>query len=111
MHKQFYKVTFLLLSVVFSNADDINKQIEALKEATPRERVEMMNSLKEKIAAMNEHERGNAIETLQETLKKETGTNQNYFEHRMNQNSSTGMRNMQQRGMQSAQPKYQGGKK
>ena len=111
MQKQFYKVTFLLLSVAFSNADDINKQIAALKEAAPKERVEMMNRLKEKIAAMNEHERANAIETIQETLKKETDTNQNHFERRMNQNSPAGMRHMQQRGMQSAQQKYQGGKK
>ena len=52
-------------SSVFANS--INEQIETIKNAPPAERVELMNRLKTQIAAMNEEDRSNALNTLQES--------------------------------------------
>ncbi|MCK9472852.1 hypothetical protein [Sulfurimonas sp.] len=110
MNKQKYILTVLLLFVTFGHADDISAQIEAMKEAAPKERVEMMNRLKAQIAAMNEEQRAQALGMLQGSMQQEKNRDKNYFEHRMNQNRPTGARQMQQRGMQPSQPKYQGGR-
>lgn len=64
-------------------ADTINDQIEAIKNAPPAERVEMMNRLKIEIAAMNEEERANAIDALQ----KSRGANGNKLQLRLHQGS------------------------
>lgn len=105
MNKQKYILTVLLLFGAFCHADDISAQIEAMREAPPRERVEMMNRLKAQIAAMNEEERSSALQMLQGE-----NTNNNYLENMINQNRVMGIRQLQQRSIQPTQPKYQGGR-
>lgn len=105
MNKQKYILAVLLLFGAFCYADDISAQIEAMRESPPRERVEMMNRLKEQIAAMNEEERSSTLQMLQGE-----NANKNYPENRINQNRVMGTRQLQQRGKQPSQPKYQGGR-
>lgn len=59
-------ISFIILGMMNTlPAQSINEQIEAVKNAQPHERVEMMNRLKVQIAAMNEAERMQAINVLQ----------------------------------------------
>lgn len=46
------------------SAESINEQIDKIRNAPPRERVEMMNRLKLQIATMNEEERSKTLEAL-----------------------------------------------
>lgn len=110
MNKQKYILTVLLLFGAFCHADDISAQIEAMREAPPRERVEMMNRLKAQIAAMNEEERSSALQMLQGGMQQGENANKNYLENRVDQNRMMGTRQLQQRSMQPMQPKYQGGR-
>lgn len=57
----------LLLNAALFGVESINDQIEAIKNAPPAERVELMNRLKIQIAAMNEEDRANALNTLQQS--------------------------------------------
>lgn len=60
---------FVVIAAMTLNASQsLNDQIEAIKHANPQERVELMNALKMKIAAMNEEERSNALETLKSNM-------------------------------------------
>ena len=110
MKKRIYIFISLLLFGTSSYADDISLQIEAIKEAPPKERVEMMNRLKTQIAAMNEEQRTQALEMLQSNIRQGENRGKNHLEHQMNQNRATDAGQMQQRGMQSIQPKRQGGR-
>lgn len=56
-----------LFNATLWGVESINDQIEAIKNAPPTERVELMNRLKIQIAAMNEEDRANALETLQQS--------------------------------------------
>lgn len=79
-----YKILiyFLLFSLTSaSHAQSINEQIEAIKSAQPKERVAMMNRLKLQIAAMNEEQRMQAINTLQRSK----GMKQTNMQSRMHQ--------------------------
>jgi len=58
----------IMLSISISIAEDINEQIKSLEEATPQERVELMNHIKEQLIEMNQHERMNTIEKLRSKL-------------------------------------------
>ncbi|MDD2950023.1 MAG: hypothetical protein PHI47_09125 [Sulfuricurvum sp.] len=58
----------LVTAISLDAAQSLNEQIEAIKHANPQERVELMNALKMKIAAMNEEERSNALETLKSSM-------------------------------------------
>ncbi|MFZ2890927.1 hypothetical protein [Sulfuricurvum sp.] len=59
--------TLILFSTALFSVESINEQIEAIKNAPPTERVELMNRLKVQIAAMNEDDRSNALHTLQQS--------------------------------------------
>lgn len=96
----------LLFFVVCGHAEDIGVQIEAIREAPPKERVEMMNRLKTQIAAMNEEQRVQALGALQGTMLQ--GKDKNHAQRRANQNRPAGAGQMQQRGTQAIQPKQQG---
>jgi len=60
--------SFILLSL-FLSAQPINEQIHALQDATPEERVELMNNIKKQLVSMNAQRRMLTIETLREQLK------------------------------------------
>lgn len=59
-------LSLVLLGATLFGDESINEQIEAIKHAPPSERVELMNRLKTQIAAMNEKDRANALNTLQQ---------------------------------------------
>ncbi len=59
-------LSLLLFNITLFGVESINDQIEAIKNAPPTERVELMNRLKTQIAAMNEEDRSNAINALQQ---------------------------------------------
>lgn len=75
-----------LVLVAYTHAATINEQIEAIKQASPSERVEMMNRLKLQIAAMNEAEREEALNTLQ----KSGSHKMNQFRHKNSIDGSGG---------------------
>ncbi len=63
--KKLYRLLLLLFIYSYCQAEDINAQIEAIMQMKGQERVDRMNRLKSQIAAMNEQERADALQTLQ----------------------------------------------
>lgn len=68
MNTKFSFLFVLIIAITLDASQSLNDQIEAIKHANPQERVELMNALKMKIAAMNEEERSNALETLKRNM-------------------------------------------
>lgn len=64
--RMFCSLIFLSL---FLYSENINEQIHALQNATPQERVELMNSIKEQLISMNEEKRIETLETLRNKLQ------------------------------------------
>lgn len=66
-------IAFFLFST-FIMADEttlsIDAQIEAIKHAPPQKRVEMMNALKQRLAAMNQEERAKIIAQMRAKMQK-----------------------------------------
>lgn len=58
----------MILSISLSAEESINEQIKSLEQATPQERVEVMNHIKEQLIEMNQNERMNTIAKLREKL-------------------------------------------
>lgn len=69
MSLKFNTLSLLFIVTMSSSvlANSINEQIEAIKNSPPTERVELMNRLKIQIAAMNEEDRLNALNALQQS--------------------------------------------
>ena len=64
------RVIFILIFFsLFLWSQTINEQIHALDKATPKERVALMNSIKEQLISMHTEKRMKTIETLQEKLQ------------------------------------------
>jgi len=61
---------FLTL-VIFSslNAQDLDLEMQNIRQASPQERVKLMNELKRRIAKMNQNERSDAINQLRAQIK------------------------------------------
>jgi len=59
----------LIFSSLFSCSQTINEQIHLLEDATPKERVALMNSIKEQLVSMNEETRIDTINTLRKKLQ------------------------------------------
>lgn len=59
-------ISLFLLNAALFGFEPINEQIEAINNAPPTERTERINRLKTQIAAMNEEDRLNALNTLQQ---------------------------------------------
>jgi hypothetical protein len=68
--KIFYTLS-LLVSLL--SALTINEQIHSLEGATPKERVALMNHIKEQLIEMNQHERMDSIHLLKSQLHTEGG--------------------------------------
>lgn len=64
-------VTFLSLA-----GQDIDEQMQMIREASPKERVEMMNKLKRQIVQMNQNDRAEAIEQLRAQMKQKEAIHQ-----------------------------------
>ena len=58
-------LVLLLVGSPFVTAEDIDAKMQKIREASPQERVKLMNALKREIATMNKNERDAAISTLQ----------------------------------------------
>ena len=56
-----------------SSLGDIDAQIEALKSATPKERVEMMNALKKRVFRMNQEQQKAAIAKIRKKMHAKAG--------------------------------------
>jgi hypothetical protein len=67
------KITILMLFLTWSIMADesITVQIEAIKNAPPEQRVEMMNRLKMKIAHMNEEQSAESINAVYGKMKRQ----------------------------------------
>lgn len=65
MKQKAYLIILFFGTITLANSKSINDQIETMKQATPQERIEIMNRLKMEIAAMNEEEQAMAFEELQ----------------------------------------------
>ncbi len=59
----------LIFLSLFLYSENINEQIHALQNATPQERVKLMNSIKEQLISMNEEKRIQTLETLRDKLQ------------------------------------------
>lgn len=57
-------IIVLLISVSIACTQTINEQIKSLEQLTPKERVVLMNHIKEQLIEMNQNERMNTIEKL-----------------------------------------------
>ena len=69
--------------IAHSSALDVDAQIEQIQNATPKERVKLMNELKRHLAQMNQMDRQAAIVKLQERMRSrgELPSHQKGFEH------------------------------
>ncbi len=74
-HKEIpMKIIFSLICIsIFLLSATINEQIHALEDASPKERVALMNHIKEQLIEMNHEERMNTITALQEKLHANNG--------------------------------------
>jgi len=101
-------ISLLLFNATLFGVESINEQIEAIKNASPTERVELMNRLKIQIAAMNEEERSNAINTLQQSR----GGSGNRVQLKLHQGSSgesgSSMQRLRLHNSSPGTPKQQG---
>jgi len=71
-----FSLIFLSLSLL---SETINEQIHALETATPQERVELMNHIKEQLISMNEENRIQTLETLRANIQ--TKHEENYSDN------------------------------
>jgi len=79
------KIIFLSVFLsLFIYAQNINTQIHALKHATPKERVALMNSIKQKLVMMNEDERVQTLSVLKARIHRERGEEHNDNQHNEN---------------------------
>lgn len=60
--RKFLLILVLLFATLF--AEDIDRKMQQIREASPQERVKLMNALKREIAAMNRTQRDKAIASL-----------------------------------------------
>jgi hypothetical protein len=60
-------LTLLTLSSLY--AEDLDGEMQKIREASPKERVKLMNDLKRRIAKMNQNERSDAINKLRSQIK------------------------------------------
>ncbi len=72
------RVIFILIFFsLFLWSQTINEQLHALDKATPKERVALMNSIKEQLVRMNTERRMKTIETLQDKLQHKNAHQEN----------------------------------
>jgi len=62
-------LTLLFLTTLHLSAQSIDAQMEQVRQASPAQRVKLMNELKREIAQMNRNDRTAAINTLRASMK------------------------------------------
>ncbi len=85
MKTLFIFLTLLILTTLHLNAQDIDAQMEQIRQASPQERVHLMNELKRQIAQMNKSDRTTAINNLRSSSQKKNmmnkGVNRQQFQN------------------------------
>ena len=70
-------IPLLFISITCLSANEtlsIDQQITAMQQATPQERVKLMNQFKQQLASMNAEERSKSITQLREKMQQNTQT-------------------------------------
>ena len=88
-------LTLLIVTTLHLSAQDIDAQMQSIRQAAPAERVKMMNELKRQIAQMNQNDRTAAIDTLRSSMKKQNSMNEGVNRQQF-QNSQEMFQNQQQ---------------
>jgi len=90
-------ILFMLFNLSPLNAQDLDAEMQKIREASPQERVKLMNQLKRRIANMNQNERNDAIHKLrsQNTNKQHNRENINKGQFRNAHESFNGQSNNQ----------------
>ena len=102
-------ISIMILTTISLYAQDIDTQMQKIREASPQERVQMMNSLKRQIVQMNEAQRNEAIAQLrsgaqhkqtinQDVSREQFQNSQEMFHNQMLQHQQAGKQYMQSRG-------------
>lgn len=63
-------LTLFVITTLHLSAQDIDAQMESIRQASPQERVQLMNELKRQIAQMNQSDRSTAINNLRSSMQK-----------------------------------------
>lgn len=76
-------LSFLLgCTTLFANGQtSVDQQIAAMQQATPQERVKLMNQFKQQLANMNADERAKSITQLREQMQQKNGQDHNHQAH------------------------------
>jgi len=74
----FFSLTLLSL---FLYSETINEQIHALEDATPKERVKLMNNIKKQLVSMNAEKRTLTLKTLRKKLQHKSKSSHEINEH------------------------------
>jgi len=69
-------------TTLFANEQtSVDQQIAAMQQATPQERVKLMNQFKQQLANMNANERAKSIAQLREQMQQKNGQDHNNHAH------------------------------
>jgi len=98
----FFLLFFATLSSLF--AEDMDAKMQKIREASPQERVKLMNELKRQIAAMNKEDRDATIRSLQEQMRDKNQIHKNVNQEQFQQ--SQGIQHEQGRNQQQAGKQY-----
>jgi hypothetical protein len=104
-----YLISILLLTTLCGSVyaeNSMNEEIERIMKAPQKERVELMNQFKTKLANLNEQERKEAIQKLQLGINGDAASHkgQNMSMHQMRSSVQQQQQQQQQR-MNSSQPR------
>lgn len=69
-------MAIVIVTTLSLYAQDIDTQMQMIREASPQERVEMMNKLKRQIVQMNQNDRAQAIARLRAQMKEKNAIHQ-----------------------------------
>ena len=95
-----YFTILLFASLLFAaSTNDIDAQIEKIKNADASQRVKLMNAFKLKVSQMNQKEQQNAIESIQKSMRVDVTHNKQTLQTQAN-NKIMRYQNMNQQHLQ-----------
>ena len=94
-------LTLFAITTLHLSAQDIDAQMETIRQASPQDRVQLMNELKRQIAQMNRSDRSAAISNLRSSMKEENRMNEG-AQRQQFQNSQEMFQKQQQNQKQTA---------
>ncbi len=93
-------LTLFIITTLHLSAQNIDTQMQEIREASPSQKVRLMNELKRQIAKMNQNDRTDAINTLRTSRKKRDGLSESVNRQQF-QNSQEMIQKQQQNQQQS----------